>query len=107
MDNRIDQITKGLISLTVMLMFTVAFVAGQARANLQADAWETEEITPGFETSVILGTESLRKLESLSHLVDSVISLPIVIEFSMGELSIRTDKADKADAASSDDVAAQ
>ncbi len=104
MDNRIDQITKGLISLTVMLMFTVAFVAGQARANLQADAWETEEIAPGYEMSVILGTESLRKLESLSQLVDSVVSLPIVIEFGMHELSIRTDTADQA---SSDDVATQ
>ena len=41
MNSRFDQLTKGLLSLAVILMFTVALVAGQARANLPADATAT------------------------------------------------------------------
>ncbi len=95
MNSRIDQITKGLISLAVMLMFTVALIAGQARADLQADAPATDEIAVATEVSVILDAESLRKLESLLHTIDTVIALPIDIGFSIDDLALRTGNADK------------
>lgn len=101
MNSRIDQITKGLISVAVMLMFTVALIAGQARANLQADASAIDEIAFGSEMSMILDAESLRKLESLSHLVDVLIALPIDIELSIHELLLRTDTPDQADSGDS------
>ena len=52
MQSRIDQITKGLISLTVMLMFTVALIAGQARANLPTGelALDAAESTSRFNS---------------------------------------------------------
>jgi hypothetical protein len=104
MNSRIDQITKGLISLAVMLMFTVAFVAGQARANLQADVAAIEETAVATEISVILDAESLRKLESMLHLIDTVIALPIDIEFSIDEFALRAGNTNEA---GSDDLPVQ
>lgn len=96
MNNRIDQITKGLISLTVMLMFTVAFIAGQARANLPADELLVDDRAQVAETGVILDTEYLRMLETLPHLVDMFLELPIDIEIPFDELSLRHDDASEA-----------
>jgi hypothetical protein len=104
MNSRIDQITKGLISLAVMLMFTVALIAGQARANLQPDASAIDQIALGTRMSVILDAESLRTLESLSHLIDTVTALPIDIELSIDELSLHAGEADEA---GSDDLPVQ
>lgn len=96
MNSRIDQITKGLISVAVMLMFTVALIAGQARANLQANASAIDEIEAGPEMSVILDAETLRKLESLSHLVDVLIALPIDTDLGIDDLSLPTDTEEQA-----------
>ena len=85
MHSRIDQITKGLISLTVMLMFTVALVAGQARANLP----QSVSSLGATETISSFDTESLRRLESLPHLIELVLALPIDVEIRLGDHKVR------------------
>lgn len=91
MDNRIDQITKGLISLAIMLMFTVAFIAGQARANVPADEPVFGDRVQGSEAGVVLHAEYLRKLESFSHLIELIRALPIDGDGRINDLSLRND----------------
>ena len=94
MNNRIDQLTKGLLSLTVIIMFTVALIAGQARANLPADVSTTADFSIATEMSVILHSESLQKVGLLPHAIDTMLALPIDIEPSIYELSFRTGNAE-------------
>ncbi len=93
MNSRIDQLTKGLLSLAVILMFTAALVAGQARANLPADAKAAADFGGTTRIGIILDTESLRKIDASLHIVDKILALPIDIEFSINELRIRTGNA--------------
>ncbi len=80
MNSRFDEITKGLLSLAVMLMFTVALIAGQARANLPAGVSTTPEFSLAAELNIILDTETLQKIEALPHVVDAILALPIEID---------------------------
>ena len=93
MNSRFDQLTKGLLSLAVILMFTVALVAGQARANLPADATAAANFGGTTRIGIILDTESLQKIDASLHIVEKILALPIDIEFSINELRIRTGNA--------------
>ena len=98
MNSRFDLQTKGWISLAVILMFTVAFIAGQARANLHAEATPNSEFVHATEVSIALDTESLQKIEVLRHVVDTVFALPIDVELRINGLTLRTDGQDDAGA---------
>ena len=91
MNIRFDQLTKGLLSLAVILMFTIALIADQARANLPEEAKAAPEFDLARHVSVVLDPESLRKIDSLPHVVDTILALPIEIE-----LTLRTGAADDA-----------
>ncbi|NIV18949.1 MAG: hypothetical protein GWN47_11350 [Woeseiaceae bacterium] len=95
MNSRIDQITKGLISLAVMLMFTVAFIAGQARANLPANELTIDDSAQRSDIGIMLDAESLRKLHSLTHLVETALALPIDIEILLNDLAPHNDSSDR------------
>ena len=80
MNSRFDEITKGLLSLAVILMFTVALIAGQARANLPAEVSRTPEFSLTTELNIILDAETLQKIEALPHVVDAILALPVEID---------------------------
>ncbi|MDX1403512.1 MAG: hypothetical protein R3192_03190 [Woeseiaceae bacterium] len=86
-----NHIMKGLISLAVMLMFTVAFISGQARATLPSSDGLLE--TDSVSTNAGFDRDSLRRLDSLTHLIDLILALPIDVEIRIGDLSIRNDAA--------------
>jgi hypothetical protein len=100
MNSRFDQITKGLLSLAVVVMFTVALIAGQARANLPADVSATADFGPVVQTNLLLDAESLRKIHSLPYVIDIILALPIDLELSLHDLKLRS--GDAADAGSDD-----
>ena len=80
MNSRFDEITKGLLSLAVILMFTVALIAGQARANLSAKVSRTPEFSLATELNIILDAETLQKIEARPHVVDAILALPVEID---------------------------
>ncbi len=90
MNSRIDQITKSLISLAVMLMFTVALIAGQARANLPARESPVDELDRS-EIAVRMDRSVISKLESWSYLLDTFFALPIDIDIRIRDLSVVDD----------------
>lgn len=88
MNSRIDQITKGLISLAIMLMFAVAFVAGQARANLPPGESVIDDRAQEYKLSILLDAQSV--------LIDTLRALPIDVDFRIDGLSLRNDHPDAA-----------
>lgn len=80
MNSRFDEITKGLLSLAVILMLTVALIAGQARANLPPEVSTPHEFSLATELNIILDAETLQKIEALPHVVDTVLALPVEID---------------------------
>jgi len=94
MNSRFDEITKGLLSLAVILMLTVALIAGQARANLPAEVSKSPEFSLATELNIILDAETLQKIDALPHVVDTILALPVEIDV--------TFRGDSATAAGSD-----
>ncbi len=96
MNSRIDQLTKGLLSLVLMIMFTAALIAGQSRANLTAEVSPTSDFALATRMSVILDSESLQMIRLLPHAIDTMLALPIDIEPRIHERSLRTGNAENA-----------
>ena len=96
MNSRIDQLTKGLLSLVLMIMFTAALIAGQARANLTAEVSPSSDFALATRMSVILDSESLQKIRLLPHVIDTMLALPIDIELRIYERSLRTGNTENA-----------
>ena len=87
MNSRFELHTKGIISLAIILMFTIALIAGQARANLPAEASVNTDFARATEVSIALDTESLQKIDALAHLIDTMLALPI--DSSRGKARLR------------------
>ena len=87
MNSRFDQFTKGLLSLAVILMLTAALIAGQAHANLPVQAKATAEFGDAARTGIFLNTQILQYIDSMSHLIDTLLALPAGIEFCIDELA--------------------
>ena len=96
MNSHIDLLTKGLLSLALMIMFTAALIAGQVRANLTAEVSPTSDFALATRMSVILDSESLQKIRWLPHAIDTILALPIDIELGTYERSLRTGNAENA-----------
>ena len=90
--------------MAVMLMFAIALIAGQARANLPADVSASSDFGSATRTGIILDQESLQHIQSLPYLVDAMLALPIDIELSIGELTLRSGNTE---VAGSDDSSGQ
>lgn len=95
MNSRFDEITKGLLSLAVMLMLTVALVAGQARANLPVEAPVAPEFNLGTELNIAIDAEMLRKIEALPQVVDSILTLPVEIDVTFRGSNSSADTSDQ------------
>jgi len=104
MNSRFDLQTKGFISLAVILMFTVALIAGQAHANLPAESSASADFAPATRMHVVLDAESIQHIESLPYVVDIILALPIDIELNFNGLTLRTGAEENA---GSDDASVQ
>ena len=91
MNNRFDLQAKGLVSLAVILMFTVALIAGQARANLSAEASADSDYARVTLMSITLDAQTLNTIHALPHPVDTILALPIDVELRMNGLTLRSD----------------
>jgi len=83
MNSRFDQLTKGLISLAVILMFAAALIADQARANLHAAVPAAPDASLATHLSIILDKESLQKMDSIPNVINTILALPIEIELTL------------------------
>jgi hypothetical protein len=88
MNKHFIQVTNGLVPVVVLLLFVVALVAGQARANLPHQVTASAAPTLSADTKIILNAQMLRKIESLPQIVDSLLTLPADIEAAIGTLPL-------------------
>jgi hypothetical protein len=73
-----DRFGSGIL---VLAMLTVAVVASQAELNDREPAGTENAFERGADIRIAIGHERLRKLQSLSSAVKTVMELPIQIEF--------------------------
>ncbi len=80
MNKHFIQVTNGLLPVAVLVLLAVAFIAGQARANLPSHIISVS--APAFSTNanIILNADLLRSAELLPHVVDSIMISPAEIE---------------------------
>ena len=89
MDKATPQLANGVIGLSMLAMLTVAIVAGQARATLDADTEtlaetpQTIQLSHQASASFTLPIQDLRRLEALPVIVNTLLDLPIHIDFNM------------------------
>jgi hypothetical protein len=85
MKKQFIRLTSGWIPVSVLILFAIALVAGQARANLP-DEITAAPVLPVATTSVnsALSINSLKKLDALPLAIDTFLALP-------SELSVRMD----------------
>lgn len=93
MNKHFIQVTNGLVPVVVLLLFVVALVAGQARANLPHQVTASAAPTLSADTKIILNAQMLRKIESLPQIVDSLLTLPADIESAIGTLPLPSTNA--------------
>ena len=74
--------------LLVLIMLTIAVIAGQAEPNFHEpataiDEFELEMLDKGLQ--IAIDAEQIGELESLSSAVETVVRLPITVEISIEE----------------------
>lgn len=92
------------MGLSVLVMLTIALIAGQARANLHGQATADAGFELTAQVSASSHSERLRKLESLARIIDTMFTVPSEIEATFLELrrELRLDVHDGDDACSVD-----
>jgi len=93
MNSRFEPVTKGLISLAVILMFAAALIADQARASLTDEAAAADFVEKS-RTGIILNADILRKIESLPAIVGTALALPGDMDLCLDVLRPGTDRHD-------------
>ena len=74
-----SRMLNGFAGLSLMLMFTIAIVAGQTRVSPRAEA--AALAAPVYPYArLALPLQELRHLEVLGNIADSVLDLPVRIE---------------------------
>ncbi len=82
MKKQFIQITSGWIPVSVLALFAVALIEGQARANLPDEIRAVPLPTVTTSVKVVLNADIVRKLEVLPLVVDSLLALPSDLEVS-------------------------
>jgi hypothetical protein len=79
MNGKTSRILNGFAGLSLMLMFTIAIVAGQTRVSPGAEA--ASLAAPVYpQAKLALPLQDLRHLEVLGNIANSVLDLPVRIE---------------------------
>jgi hypothetical protein len=90
MNKATPRITDGIIGLSMLLMLTVAIVAGQARANLGAELQQVVEVQQSSHRATrALSLHDIKRLEALPTIAETLLELPfhIVIDAETGLLT--------------------
>jgi hypothetical protein len=84
MRNQFIQLTSGWIPLSVLLLFAIALITGQARGNVPTEIQATP-VPPVVTTSidVVPDSDMLKKLETLPSVADKIMALPFDLEISI------------------------
>lgn len=76
MRKRFIRLTSGWIPVSVLALFVVALVAGQARANLPNEIKAAPVPSSTTAITIVLTRDMLQKLRSLPLFVDTLLELP-------------------------------
>jgi len=82
MKKQFIRLTSGWIPVSVLVLFTAALVAGQARANLPNDIQAAPVTAAAHSVSIIISSDLLAQLEALPLVVDTLLTLPLDAEVS-------------------------
>jgi hypothetical protein len=80
MNSRIEQLTKGLLSLAVILMFAAALVADQARAHLPEGTQQATEIAAKAPSGLLFEAATLQKISAIPTFLSSAFNLSSEID---------------------------
>ena len=75
MDTQPLPFTKSIAGLTVLALFTVAIVAGQAEANLQGLARSDAPVEQIVQINRIDDLDEIREIQGLRHALDSFFDI--------------------------------
>lgn len=79
MNKQLLKILNSLVGLSVLAMFAVAIIAGQARANLPDSAVPGVGAQQSMHVQIILSLDDARYLDIMPVLVKTVSELPLHI----------------------------
>lgn len=83
MNKQFIQVTNGLLPVGLLALLAVAFIAGQARANLPNQVTATAHPVLSSSANIILSADVLRSAESLPQVVDTLMTLPAEIQLNI------------------------
>ena len=95
MNKQFIQVTNGLIPVAVLALLAVAFIAGQARANIPSQVMSAAVPVETIEAHVFFNADLLEKAESLPQIMDAILNLPGEIELTIS-LHGKASKSDHA-----------
>jgi hypothetical protein len=83
MNKQFIQVTNGMLPVAMLALLAVAFIAGQARANLPSEVAAASAPTVISNASILFSVEALKKAESLPHVLDAILSIPNEVELTI------------------------
>jgi len=87
--------STGWIPVSLLIMFTIALIVGQARANLPNEVKAAPMPVATTSINIILSADTLQKLQSLSLLTDTLLALPFDLELTINGESLSPDELDQ------------
>lgn len=78
MNKQFIQVTNGLLPVTVLALLVIAFIAGQARANIPRTATAAASFTTN--AGLTLSADGLQKAESLPQVLETLMNIPVEFE---------------------------
>lgn len=79
MHKQLRKIIQSLIGLSVLAMFVIAIVAGQARANLQPAQLLEADIVYSADAGSALKLGQVQRIDALPIIVEAVLLVPLHI----------------------------
>jgi hypothetical protein len=89
MDSNTSKFATSKIGLAVLGLLTIAIIAGQADANLPAEATASAQFEQSGKTHIILNAQQLERIEELPQVLDTVMAIPRRIKLTVDVLGER------------------
>jgi len=83
MNKQFIQVTNGMLPVAMLALLAVAFIAGQARANIPHEVAAASAPTVIGNANILFSVEALKKAESLPHVLDAILSIPDEVELTI------------------------
>ena len=96
MNKQFIQVTNGMLPVAMLVLLAVAFVAGQARANLPGQVSAVSAPQASSDANILFSAETLKKAESLPHVLNAILSIPDEVELTI-QLRGKASKSDRSD----------